>query len=554
MPVRFGSPESPEREWDFGDGAPRVTGREVRHAYARGGLYTVRALERGAEAGTVKLVAGPRRVTRATPPTASSLVYLPRMAGNVERAVDFGERALGAAAAQRALMDGVISDVLLEWVAAQSALEGPLDLDEGLGVFALPDAGSALCFGVVDGAKAISRLSERFAARGTSGRSEPDGSYRLQLGDGRRAALFEDRGYVYVSTQPAPEDDAPLDWQGEGRWAEVERLIQAVRAAPAEGMEGTALWRGVGKQLLPGNVQLLIPAPAGSAGTFRGVAAQVQLGSDEATLDGYLDADGPLWIAQGAVPAATLLQRRPAHPLAAAYLQAAPSELATLVVGGKASPMRKRFLERNQLQPEQLDAFLAALTGELSVLAYFDAEAFYWNLVNGNERPEPRGSLVVEVGVKDAQQVQPLLQRALAEAGLRAQPLDATPPVLRRWRARVLGQAVEVALTADRLTVSAGEPLAGREPVPLHAALSSRFGAGAFDPGRLSAMVDFGELIRQLEVPREIPGVDSERLVSVQAFSGTFFKGLTPLDFGYVEIIPLPRGGRIRAKVHLRGR
>ena len=118
--------------------------------------------------------------------------------------------------------------------------------------------------------------------------------------------------------------------------------------------------------------------------------------------------------------------------------------------------------------------------------------------------------------------------------------------------ARLFEQGVELSLSPTALTLTVGVPVRGREEKDLGRALGERFGAGAFGPGRLSAMVDFGELLRELEVPREIPGVDPERLASVQSFSASFFKGIAPVDFGYVDVEPGPHGGRIRARVHLR--
>ncbi len=539
LPVGFGFEEAPEREWDFGDGAPRVTGRKVRHAFARPGSFTVRAFEGGRTVGQVVLVAVPRRVTRAAPALASSLVYLPRMRGNVEQAVDFAERAVGAAAAQRALMDGVVSDTLLELVAAQPGLDGPLDLDEGLGVFAVPGAGSALCFGVTEGDKAISRFAERFIAHGATGHLQQDGSYWLSLSAGRTAVLFEDRGYLFISSS-AEGDESSV-------------MMRVVREAPEDGMEGTSLWQHAAHELSPGNVQVLLPAPAGATGSFRGVVASVMLSAQEATLEGYLDASGPLWAPSAAPATATLLQRKPAHPLAAAYLQGTPGAIAEFFVGAQGGALREGFLAKNRLPPEAFNAFLDALTGELAVLAYFDPEGFYANLVRGSERPEPRGTLVVELGVKARAPVERMVTHALASAGLRAEPVSAGDKQT-RWRTRFLGQGVEISLADALLTVTAGDPVKARDAVPLHAGLTGRFGSGAFGPGQLSAMVDFGQFIRELEAPRQIPGVDSEQLVSMQAFSTSFFKGLTPLDFGYVEVSPLPRGGRIRARVQLRAK
>src|SRR5687768_16364509 len=67
LELSWGALDAHEREWDFGDGSPRATGRRVSHACARSGLYHARAFERGQLVDKVEVAVVARAVSRATP-------------------------------------------------------------------------------------------------------------------------------------------------------------------------------------------------------------------------------------------------------------------------------------------------------------------------------------------------------------------------------------------------------------------------------------------------------------------------------------------------------
>ncbi|MHB8875801.1 MAG: PKD domain-containing protein [Myxococcaceae bacterium] len=550
--VRVGSedPEAPELTFDFGDGSPKVTGRMAAHPYARAGSYTLRALRGEGVLAMVKLTVVPRPLLAAVPPEASSVVFLPLVAGHLEASIDFLEKLLGADAVQNFLDESVLPALAMEMPSSESPV---IDPQEGLGLFTLPQfEGAIALLGVIDGDKAQEALVKQLERRGGYARQEADQTVRVRLPGGRELAVFVDRGYLYVAlpegSRPEPLDPDDPSLRGLPPLLNLEPALTAVRKAADEGLSGQAAIAGARARLPPGNVYLFLASPPAPTQKLGGLFASLVIGDRAVELDGIIQADGPMYSAL-AVPRSRLLEAAPQGAIAAVSATVPPAELAGMLIGGPETPRRKAAAERARHSGVDLEALLKALGGDLTALVYFDSDAFLTNLAQGSEKPEPRGALLVEVGLTRTAPIEEMLQEQLSSMGLRYDRVEekGLTRYLSRWR----GQPVELQLTPGRALLSAGGDTRGRKQENLAAALGARFG-GAFGPGHLSAMVDLGQLRKELAEPRTIPGIDPRRLVMVQGFASAFLSQLTPIDHAFLDLSPDAAGGRLKGRLTLK--
>src|SRR6185436_2697212 len=114
---------------------------------------------------------------------------------------------------------------------------------------------------------------------------------------------------------------------------------------------------------------------------------------------------------------------------------------AALLTGGPGSERRKSASARMRAMGVELDELLASLSGDLVALVYFDAEGFLANLINGSEKPEPRGSVLLESGLKGKKPLEKLVASRLDDAGLRFDRVDEKDST--RFKTSVLGQPVD---------------------------------------------------------------------------------------------------------------
>ncbi|WP_375760611.1 PKD domain-containing protein [Corallococcus exercitus] len=558
VPEAFGSPapKAPTVTWDFGDGTPPRTAPGASHAWATAGRYTVRALDGDKELARVVITVVPRPVLRAVPQDAQTVLWVPRLRGNVEGLVDFYERLVGAGNARATLADTPLMPLLLRSLAG-----GPSEVDpeEGFGFFLLPDFdGVVALLGVTDSRAALAAVARELRSAGHQVLPREDGSARVDPVDGGRSMLlFADRGYVYLAVPDSP--DAPEPGETVKALAveespDVELVRRRVEALSGPGLSENALLGELRGKVRDGSVFLFSAPPVPEAEKedmpVRGFFGALAVQADQAELDGFLSSSRPL-LGGTRGPASQLLGRAAVGPVAAAQLSVPPEELARLVFGSPESPRRQRTLERWRKQGLDAEPLLKALRGDVAMLVYFDAAAFFRGFIQ-DKRPSPKGTVVMEAGLTSLQPVLQLIQKQLQDNALVFQ--KEAQGNTTRFRTRLMEQPVSLTLTPERATLEAGEVLTGRETGDVGATLRTRFGAEAFGPGHLSLMVDMGRLRADLAGVRSVPGVGTGQLLASQVFVTALLERLTPFEYGFLDFSPAEGGGRLQGRVVLRER
>ncbi|HYO59443.1 PKD domain-containing protein [Archangium sp.] len=568
VPVGFGSEarDAPVVRWDFGDGSPPQQGARVSHAFPRAGTYPVRALEKDKDevlaSATVTVV--PRPVLRAIPADAEVAVFFPQLRGNVEPLVGFFSRMMGEAQARQSLEEAPLLSLVLSDLRGEPRVVDP---EEGVGFFSLPGfEGTVALLGVTETQAAVDAVVKELESGGARVvRREPEGTVRFQREGGEPLLLFPDRGYLYLVVPDSPEAGGMEEASGEIAKVQARAggtdaaAVDAIRARIG-GMSGPGLSeQPLLTELRPkvgaGNVHLFARAEGEDAtGGIRGIWAAMRVEEGRADLEGWVASDKSLFAGKSG-PGSELLGKAPAGPIAALMVSIPPEELAKLVFGAPGSERRERTLRR--LKEEGFDAadaenLVGALRGDLTLLAYFDAAAFYRNFIRGNRRPEPRGTLLFQAGLVHSE---PVLEWLTGRLEAREQPFEVTKGAgSTRLRTRVMEQPVEFTVTAERLMVHGGESLGARDMGDVGTALRERFGAHAFEPGHLSAMMDFGRLRAELDAPQEVPGVPAQQLPVARSLVGTLLDQLPPVELVFVDFAPEEGGGRFRARTVLRSR
>ncbi|WP_164017355.1 PKD domain-containing protein [Pyxidicoccus trucidator] len=555
VPVELGSREEGAEAvtWELGDGTALQQAARLSHAYARPGAYTVRALHKGEEVGRVQLSVVPRPVLRAVPAGAQTALWMPRLRGGVEPLVDFYERLIGPENARRSLEEAPLVSLVLRGLDGGPSVVDP---EEGFGFFLLPGFdGVVALLGIQEPAEAMDAVVRELEEAGHRVLPQEDGSARVVPGDGGPPLLlFVDRGYLYLAVPESP--DAPEE--GEPMQAQLvvspdpEVARRAVMGLTGPGLSEEPLLGELRGKVAEGSVYLYSgarPEPEEEEGPVRGFFASLGVGPEQLELDGFLASSRPLWQSAGA-PASALLEQAASGPMAAAQLSVPPEELAKLAFGSPGSPRRERTLELWRQEGLDAEALLKALRGDVAMLVYFDAPAFFRNFIR-NKRPEPKGTVVVEAGITSAEAVRGLVDKQLQDLSLGFTTQSLPDGVL--YRTKVREQPVELRITAQRATLLAGEQLEGRPRGDVGTALRERFGGQAFGAGHVSVMLDLGQLRADLQAPEEVPGVPSGQLDAAQAFTGALLEQLTPLDSAFLDLSLAEGGARLKGRVSLRG-
>ncbi len=519
------------RRWDFGDGSPAEEGARVRHAFHRAGTFTVRAFEGEAHRESFTVVVVPRGVFRLVPPDVQWAVAA-RGLEELTPAVDFAERLAGAEAASRWLD----AHPLLAWALERGAGgASPVDPREGVAHFAWPDDGEARVsvVGVTEPAPALAAAGAWLLEHGWEGAGATPGFLRFER-EGDSLDLFADRGALYAV-------ETPLTERRPGAQARVAGADG--RGLEADGAVGVAL-----DALPSGGLAVLVRGPG--EGSWRFATGAIRVKADEARLEGTLHGAAPLWSAPEASPQ-PFLSRAPGGPVVVASAALRPAQLAGLLLGAPGTPRRKRLDAELLASGADLQRGVEGFGERFEAALYFDAVGFVRSTLAAGGRPTPEGTLLFEAPVSDAAPVEALVEAWARRASV---PLvGAREKGLRVWRGAVEGRPLEVALTERTLFARAGGLLDEREPADLLAELSRRY-EGAFTAGHVSLLLDVGQLRRELQRPRMIPGVDPRRALTAQALAVTFLDQLTTLEEALLDVAPVADGASVQVVLRLRPR
>jgi hypothetical protein len=552
VPVEFGSPQegAPEVTWNFGDGTPTQKAARVSHAFPRAGTFTVQALEGASEVGRAQITVVPRPVLRAIPGDATVAFYVPQLRGSVEPMVEFYERLVGPDIARRQMEEAPFLPMLLQSARGDASAVDP---EEGFGLFSVPSfEGSVAVLGVTDGKAALEAVAKDFESKGLTVQRREDGSVRVELRESEPITVFLDRGYMYLAM---PEQETPQE--GEPVKAAVtsspdaEGLRRSVAGFTGPGLSEAALLTELRGKVQEGNVYLFTSFPKKEQDDgFPGFFSSLKVREGRAELDGFMASKRPLLSGkQGPVPA--LLDKAPVGPVAAAMLSIPPDELATALLGAPGSPRRTESMASWTQEGIDAEGLIGAVRGDVTLLVYFDAPAFYRNFLT-NKRPEPRGAVLLEAGLTRAEPVVAALTKAFAAGAWNVETVKEKN--VTKFRLRLMDQPMVVSVAPDRLSLQAGEALDARPRENIGTALRERFSASAFGPSHLSLMVDMGRLRAELDAPEQVPGVPTGQLAAAKAFGGAFLDQLTPFDHAFVDLSPEEGGARLRGRIVIRTR
>ena len=426
-----------------------------------------------------------------------------------------------------------------------------VDPEEGFGLFSVPSfEGSVALLGVTDGPAAVDAVIKEFEAGGIPVRRQEDGSVRIEPRESEPLTLFLDRGYLYLAMPDTeePEEGEPVPVSISS--PDAEGLRRQVMGFTGPGLSESPLLTRLRGRVEEGSVYLFSQFPKEEAEGFPGIFASLRGKEGRAELDGFFASDKPLLAGkQGPVPA--LLEKAPVGPVAAAMLSIPPEELVTAIVGAPGSPRRAEAMASWREEGIDAEALIGAVRGDVTMLVYFDAPAFYRNFLT-NKRPEPRGSVLLEAGLTRSEPVVDALTKAFAEGAWNVE--TSKEKGITRFRTRMMDQPLMLSVAADRLSLQAGEALDARPRENVGTGLRERFGASAFGPSHLSVMVDMGRLRAEMDAPSQVPGVPTGQLAAAKAFGGAFLDQLTPFDHAFLDLTPEEGGARLRGRIVVRTR
>lgn len=526
IPLPFGEEGGPVLAWDFGDGTPVVTAAFVQHAFPRAGHFVVSATEKGVSRYSRPFDIAPRPGLAAVPESADSAVLVPRQGKDLGPLLDFAERATNPGLVASRLEALVLPPLVLEASAGGASVFDP---DEGLGVFNLsePDVTVGFC-GVTDEAEGLKLVGARLLEQGVKVTAAGERLTYLRWPDGREAALFADRGYLYL---------APLE-----AGFPAEPVFKAVLGAADLGLSGQEPVAALSAGLKPS--ALVLVSRGDGTGLFGGAIAGVNLDGDQAQLGGAVELRREL---DPAPTGAVLFAHGPQGPIGGLQLAFDSVDLLEAFFGAPQNPRRLAQLARLKRRGLDLEGLAKGLTGELQLLAWFDAVSFYRNVVAGSGRPEPRGTLRLTAPARDAAK----LRSALGLWFSSDEWSDRVAVAPGGWTVGTATGDVHVDVSDAGVTAESGRSLEGRADAPLAAELQARF-QGAFGRGHTSAFVDVGQLLAELEQPRQIPGLDAARLVTVQGFTMAFAQQLTSVGTAFLDLEPKGKQIAVRGALTLR--
>ncbi|MFZ5469117.1 MAG: hypothetical protein ACOZIN_06710 [Myxococcota bacterium] len=476
-----------------------------------------------------------RSVVEATPPSASELLYVAEVGGNLEAALDTFERAFGPSEAQAFLEGAPLPYLALEMLAGSPGRHG-LNRKGGLGLFREPSfEGAVGLLQVVDEKAAVMALAGYLAEVGAQGREE-GGLWRFVLFDGSELLALVDRGFLYLAMP-----DADVFDQGE-----PERVAALIRGAPGTGLAQTELMQRLQAKVAKRNVSLFVREPWGAVGV-KGLLLSARLGEARTELDGFaVTAQPVLQPGEGASP--TLLARAPAGPTLWVSAQLDPDALFALFAGAQGSPRRAQVLTRARAAGLDAEKLLPAVGGSFAAALYVDGRLLLTDIAQDDGVFDPLGTVILESAVRDAAAMKRFVSARLAEAAGGVARMEEQGG-LTRFRARVQGQPVEASVDRNWLRLVAGPSLVARALEDVTVQMRRGLGQGAFGPGHFTAALDVAELRRQVEAPRGVRPEEVEVLWPIQLFLSRLLAS-TEISRVGLDVSAEDGGARLRAVIH----
>lgn len=528
-PYVFGRAGGPKLLWDFGDGSAKQTGDRVEHLYPGVGHFTAAGYDQQFLAERYSLDVLPRPVSRAIPSQARYAVFCPVLSKDFAAVVDFLEQ-VGSSNFAASLLE---ESVLPSWAIELSSGAPPfLDSARGIGIFGLDGLEAQIAvMAVADERVAEAALSQRLVERAFAAEEVEGGKY---FHNGPvRLFTFSHRGYLYLI---APDADAePLDDKA------LAKIANGIRGASPEGLFAAKGFNAARDEVAPGDLWLWSSDSSPNALVTTALLS-LDVKPDGATLDGRVS--GRKALDQG--PSAAIFKGAPIGAVAGLKVSLPAAELVRLL-SFRPTPSLPSPKETAAQRGVDLVALSKAFTGDLGVLAWFDAEAFLRNLAAGNGKPDPKGVVHLMLPVTETTPVAAALQKWFGRAGSVAPASGASV-----WRENESDSVLTAALTDKLLSVRLGDLGSGRADVDVSAQIQRRL-PGAFSPGHSSAFVDLIQLRRELEEPRVISGVDPQRVVMAQGFSSAFLNRIA-VDFAALDFEPKGAGGTLKGMVTLHPR
>ncbi|MBS2031618.1 MAG: PKD domain-containing protein [Deltaproteobacteria bacterium] len=561
VPVAFGTagavPEGTTVRWDFGDGT-QASGARAVHAFMRAGHFTVAEIVTDSD--------GERRAQLAVDvQRRSPLMAVPP---DAETALVF-DHAFERASVYRALLAKGFSPNQLEELLERLKFALGFDVmdpkqDEAAGL--APDEGAAwvtfaeepharyLMLGASDDQKLDAAFRAVMLRQGATFADAPQGFVRAHTPDSPDDVLFgHDRGYLIVRV-PGDAPEPPLAL---GRFA----------AAPADGLAGVAAVQTVQAQLPVGDVwayrarSALVSASVTAQDAPVAASVQLLLASMTLAPDGVtgeaLVAVSPL--GRPAVTAFFQSNDLPTLPLrappgAALYLGFSGDLSQLLGLATRSDSGQKSSFQRDLAdQGIDLRELLASLGDEGAVAGYFDAAEFYRALAE-TQIPLPRGDLLLQARVRDANAALSLAQRLLTTR--EQNPSARKVAGGTRLEATLAGHPAGAYVAGDGLLLTWGlrhldDAIAPSGP-RLQQQLQNALPADAFKPGRLVLYVDVATVLDQLAARQPVPGLSPELLMRGQLYAHVATQPLQPIRDGWLVLAPDPAGMRARFQMRLR--
>ncbi len=421
-------PEGSQVIWDFGDGTPPATGKSVRHAFLRAGVYTIvetiQDKDGKTRTGRTHVVASLRALPMAVPGDVRAALLLPTPWAKVplHRQVA-GKLGLGG------FFDEVARTVSeaagFEVLDAKAAEASGFDPAKGFAFFTVPQDAEALVLaaGILDEAKSLEAARRLLASQKAVGRygggafqlteaKLPDGTPVLlgQNAAGDRVGVLQRYGYLYLRTAGATD---PL------------LALQGVAAlAPDAGLSADAGFRGAVRHIGTGDAIFYSKAADGAGGMRYGGELG---GSAFAVLENPELLQFRIFsqlknLTGDALVAAFKPQRDPPDlagrlpPGASAYLRlsAAPDALwkeLSRMSGADAARLRDRVQETTGLDLEK--DLIPSFAGNVGVAVYLDATSLIEAIMGEEVGSFDKSAFVVAAQLTNAATVQAVLERAL---------------------------------------------------------------------------------------------------------------------------------------------